>query len=202
MGLLDRRGKGRPEGGIEGKALIRESNRSGKAFGQFSDFEQLNRFGTRTYRLVLEVRIPDHDPYEVEGKFEVPRKAENTGLLAGGVGNPLRPGLELPVRVDAADSTSIEIDWERYLKTPGRKQAQRSATQSARNRQMAEQLERNPKLAEKARAGNRVAAQSWAAAVKGGKMSREEFEQTVSLEVETGRMDPADAEAARATLDG
>jgi hypothetical protein len=117
------------------------------------------------------------------------------------MGKPLTPGLELPVRVDAADPTSIEIDWERYLKTPGRKQAQRAATQSARNRQMAEHLENNPKLAEKARAGNRVAVQSWAAAVKAGNMSREDFEQTVSQEVETGRMDPADAEAARATLD-
>jgi len=57
MGLLDRGGKDRPEGGIEGKALIRESDRSGAAFGQFSDFELLNRFGTRSYRLLLEVRI-------------------------------------------------------------------------------------------------------------------------------------------------
>lgn len=151
---------------------------------------------------MLEVRIPDRDPYEVEGKFEVPRKAENTGLLPGAIGKPLGPGLELPVTVDAADSKLVEIDWERYLKTPGRKEAQRAATQSARNRQMAEQLERNPKVAEKVRTQNRVAVQSWAAAVKAGSLSREEFEQTVSLEVETGRMDPADAEAARAELDG
>ena len=150
---------------------------------------------------MLEVRIPDRDPYEVEGSFKVPRKAENTGLLAGGVGNPLRPGLELPVRVDPADPSSIEIDWKRFLATPGRKDAQRAATQSAKNRQMAEQLEANPKLAEQLRAGNKQAVQSWAAAVKAGSLSREEFEQTVNLELETGRMDPADAEAARAQLD-
>ncbi|MGI9019294.1 MAG: hypothetical protein ACR2G3_01115 [Solirubrobacterales bacterium] len=66
---------------------------------------------------------------------------------------------------------------------------------------MREQLERNPKMAEKLRAGNRQAVQAWAEAVRGGGMSREEFESTVELEVATGRMDPADAETARATLD-
>jgi hypothetical protein len=34
-----------------------------------------------------------------------------------------------------------------------------------------------------------------------GSMSREEFEANVNQEIETGRMDPADAEAARSTLD-
>ena len=61
--------------------------------------------------------------------------------------------------------------------------------------------ERNPTLAEKLRTGNRQAVQGWAGAVRGGSMSREEFESNVELEVATGRMDPADAERARATLD-
>jgi hypothetical protein len=147
------------------------------------------------------VRIPDREPYEVEGRFKVPRKAENTGHLAGGVGQPLRPGIELPVSVDPADQSSIEIDWKRFLATPGRKDAQRAATQSAKNRQLAEQLAGNPKLTEQLRANNRLAVQSWAAAVKAGSLSREEFEQTVNLELETGRMDPADADAARRELD-
>jgi hypothetical protein len=189
---------------VEATALIRESERSGGAFGQFSDFEVVNRFGKRTYKLVLEVRIPDREPYEVEGTFNVPRKAENTGLLPipGKVGRPLQPGIELPVSVDPADTASVEIDWDRYLAQPGRKEDQRAASDSATNRQYAAQLERNPKLAKQVRDNNRTAVVTWAAAVKGGKMSRDEFEQTVTLEVETGRMDPADAEAARATLDG
>jgi len=41
----------------------------------------------------------------------------------------------------------------------------------------------------------------WVEAVRLGNMSREEFEETVTQEVETGRMDPADADAARAELD-
>lgn len=40
-----------------------------------------------------------------------------------------------------------------------------------------------------------------AEAVLAGNVSREEFEEYVTLEVECGRMDPADAEAARAKLD-
>jgi hypothetical protein len=188
---------------VEATALIRESERSGRAFGQFSDFEVVNRFGKRTYTLVLEVRIPDREPYEVEGTFNVPRKAENTGLLPlpGKVGRPLQPGIELPVSVDPADTASVEIDWDRYLAQPGRKEAQRAASDSARNRQMAEQLKKNPKVANKMIEGNRMAVQSWAAAVKAGNMSREDFEETVNLELETGRMDPADAEAARQSLD-
>jgi hypothetical protein len=187
---------------IEATALILESDRSGAAFGQFSDFELLNRFGTRTYRFVLEVRVPDWEPYEVKGTYKVPRKAENTGLLAGGVGKPLQAGLELPVRVEPSDSASVVIDWDKFLAAPGRKDAQRAATQSAKNRQLAKQLGANPKQQAKMWANNKMAVSSWVAAVKGGNLSRDEFEETVTLEVETGRMDPADAEAARKSLDG
>jgi ribosomal protein L1 len=63
-------------------------------------------------------------------------------------------------------------------------------------------LEANPDLAQQVRANNATAVVVWANAVKAGKMSREKFDKTVDLEVRVGRMDPADAEAARATLDG
>ena len=202
MGLFDRGAKPSPKGGIEGTATIRESDRSGAAFGQFSDFEVVNLVGTRKYRFALEVQIPDRDPYDVEGEFKVPRRAENTGLLAGEVAKPLQPGVELPVRVDPADPSTVEIDWDKYLATPGRKDAQKAANQSAKNRQMAAHLEKNPKLAAKARAGNKGAVQAWAGAVKMGNMTREEFDAQVDQEIEAGRMDPADAEAARETLDG
>ncbi len=202
MGLLKRDDRERPDRRIDGTAVIRESERFGAAFGQFSDFELVNRFGTRKYRLMLEVRLPEHDPYEIEAEFKVPRKAENTGFIAGGIGTPLNPGLELPVRVDAIDPASVEIDWDKFLASPERKEAQRAVNQSAYNRAVAEQLKRNPKQAEKARANNKVAVRGWAAAVRSGQMTREQFEETVKLEVETGRMDPADAESARASLDG
>ena len=193
-------------GGIEGIALIRESEpfgepgRRNNSGDSIFDLE-LNRFGTRKYRFVLEVRTPDRDPYEIEGRFKVPRKAENTGFLAADVGNALRPGIELPVRVDPSGAASVEVDWKKFLAMPGRKEAQRAATQSARNVRVREQLEKSPKLAAKLRANNSQAVQMWADAVRGGNMTREEFEETVNLELETGRMDPADAEAARRTLD-
>jgi hypothetical protein len=63
-------------------------------------------------------------------------------------------------------------------------------------------LEANPELAQQLRANNATAVVAWARAVQAGKMSREEFDKTVDLEVKVGRMDPADAEAARATLEG
>lgn len=202
MALFGRDKKESADAGIEGTAVIRDSDRAGAAFGQFSDFEQLNRFGSRTYRLTLEVRVPGRDSYEVEGEFKVPRKAENTGFIAGEIGNPLRPGLELPVRVGTGDATSVEVDWDKFLASPGRKEAQRATNQSARNRALAQELQKKPELLEKMRTGNRSAVQGWAAAVRGGQLSREKFEESVTLEVETGRMDPADAEAARASLDG
>lgn len=207
MGLFDRGRKQVLEGGIEGSALIRESNPYGEPGARSNSGEtifdlELNRFGNRNYRFALEVRIPDRDPYEVEGDFKVPRKAENTGFLAADVGNALKPGLELPVRVDPNDRESIEVDWDRYLSSPGRKQAQRAATQSDTNRKVREEMEKKPKLLEKMRAQNRNTLQVWAGAVKAGNMSREQFEESVRLEVETGRMDLADAEAARETLDG
>jgi hypothetical protein len=63
-------------------------------------------------------------------------------------------------------------------------------------------LDANPELAQQLRANNATAVVAWARAVQAGKMSREEFDKTVDLEVKVGRMDPADAEAARATLEG
>ena len=52
------------------------------------------------------------------------------------------------------------------------------------------------------RDGRASAAMAWAEAVVLGDLTREQFEQQLTLEVDHGRMDPADAAAARATLDG
>ena len=68
--------------------------------------------------------------------------------------------------------------------------------------QMRTQLDKNPKLRDRVRADNKGAALAWAEAVRVGNLSREEFERHLVMEVDHGRMDPADAEAARATLDG
>lgn len=105
------------------------------------------------------------------------------------------------MRVDPQDPRSVDIDWDAYKAAPGRKQAQKAAQGAHRTARSREQLERNPKLAERLRANNRQAVHGWAAAVRAGSMSREDFERNVQISVDAGRMDPADAEAARASLD-
>ena len=198
MGLLDRL-RGSSGGGITGSALVKKS----EALGNLADSDATvmdlatDHFGSRRYVLMLEVRLPGREPYDVEGKFKVPNRA----LGAVGAGGILAEGIELPVRVSETEPNAVDIDWDAYRSAPGRKQQQKAAQESRAHVKMREQLERNPKLAEKLRAGNRQAVQGWAEAVRAGNMSREEFESTVELEVATGRMDPADAEGARATLD-
>ena len=196
----------RIENGIAGRAKILVSEPSGEPglrenSGE-SIFElELNHFGTRAYRFVLEVSVEGRAPYEVDGEFKVPRRAENTGWLAAKVGNSLKPGLTLPVVVDPRDPGRVEVDWPKFLADPSRKQAQETTDQTAYNAKYRAMIERDPKLAAKLREGNALAVRSWADTVRAGRMSREDFEAQVTTELESGRMDPADAEAARASLD-
>ena len=199
MALFGRRA---PGSGIEGTAVIVDSRREGEPFqhGEPWPWEiGLNRHGRRRYWFVLEVRIPGRDPYQVTGEFKVPRRVENVSFF--NVANQLGPGLELPVRVDESDSAVLAIDWERFESAPGRKQAVRAAAETARRGAMRRQLESKPELAQKMRANNRQAVEAWVSAVRAGHVSREQFERTVDLEVEAGRMDPADAEAGRRALE-
>lgn len=201
MGLFNR-GDGGATGGTEGTAVILEAEANPGTLTSASEsqamFVDFNILGSRKYRFALEVRLPDRDPYRVEGVFKVPKRAENTGLLETGA---LQPGIELPVRVHPGDDEAVEIDWDAYRAAPGRKQAHRAARESRQHALMKEQLERNPKLQSKQWETNRGVVQAWAGAVKAGNLSREEFEQSVRIQVDSGRMDPADADAARATLD-
>jgi hypothetical protein len=57
-----------------------------------------------------------------------------------------------------------------------------------------------PKLQAQMHANNKLAAMAWAEAVQLGNLTREQFDAQLTLEVADGRMDPADAAAARAKL--
>jgi hypothetical protein len=178
--------------GLRGTATIRVSEPYGEpglreAGDSIFDLE-LNLFGTRGYRLVLEVRLEGEEPYEIDGRFDVPRRAENTGLLAGSVGNALCPGLELPVLADPRDRDRVEVDWQRFLADPGRKQAQKATEQVAYERQLT-------------RTNDAVAVKALAKMVRNGQLSREQFDFEVSRAIENGHMDPGDVERARAGLD-
>jgi hypothetical protein len=192
------------KGGIAGTALIRESEAHPGTFSTASDsftmFFDFNRRGTRPYRFLLEVRVPDSEPCEVEGEFKVPKKAELTGLFS--TASALNAGIELPVFVDPSDPRKVEIDWKAYMAKPGRKQEKDDARTSRQAELMRAELAKKPKLQQKMWAQNKMAAAGWVSGVKMGNLSREEFEQTIQAEVDNGRMDPADAEAARAELDG
>jgi hypothetical protein len=200
VGFLDRlRGGGDEESArVAGVALIRESDPLGNVIaGPSTPLDMVtDHFGSRRHRLVLEVRLPGRDPYTVHGEWKVP----NRSLGALGGGGILAAGMELPVRVDVDEPQSVDIDWDAYKATPGRKEAQKAAQETRRTDRVREQLERNPKHQQRLREGNRQAVHAWAGAVLAGNMSREEFEQTVQVELDSGRMDPADAEAARASL--
>jgi len=190
---------------IEGTAVIiasepdsRGTAEAGQAGTHPLDFG-LNVLGSHGYRLVLEVRLPGREPYEVAGRFKVPRRAENASLVKRAVS--LQAGIELPVRVEASDPQAVEVDWKRFIDDPGRRAQLEKRQQQRQQEVLHERLASNPKLQAKLQAGGKQQAPAWAAAVRGGAMSREQFEQTVEGEVRAGRMDPADAEAARASLD-
>jgi hypothetical protein len=206
VGLFDRSGKGILQRGIAGIAVIRESRRieddgtdEGGQRGEFllNDMRDAGLWGKHRYVFTLEVRIPETEPYEVSGEFKTPAKAGRTGVLSH---RGLEPGLELPVKVDRGDPQRIAIDWDAFLASPGRKAAVKEAVQDESANANKRMLDANPDLAQQLRANNAVAVMGWANAVNAGKMSREKFDKTVDLEVKVGRMDPADAEAARARL--
>ena len=181
-------------GWLEAVAVIRESDRVGHEpadQGEPWPWElHLNRFGTNTYDFTLEVTVRGAEPYLVADHFKVPKKAENPA------------GVELPVRVDRRDGRRIEVEWERWLDSPGRKDAFKAGRAAADAAAMRAHLGKNPKLQAKARANNKSAAMAWAQGVRLGNLTREQFERQLTLEVDHGRMDPADAAAARAALDG
>ena len=104
--------------------------------------------------------------------------------------------------MDREDPQQVAIDWDAFLASPDRKSAVKKAVQAESVSDYKRMLDANPELAQQLRTNNATAVGVWAQAVNAGQMSREKFDKTVDLEVKTGRMDPADAEAARATLDG
>jgi len=203
MGLLGRGGGRILEEGIEGTAKIvglEQHHLTGKARDGDSWVweDAIEAFGKAKYSLELEVTLPGRPPYRVAGRFKVPAKAERTGLTRAS----LSRGLELPVRVDPDDPERVEIDWDAFTASPDRKAALDGARSSRQAEVVKGQMAKKPKLQQQMWAQNKQAAAAWVVAVRMGNMNREEFEREIQLEVDNGRMDPADAEAARAELDG
>ena len=159
MGLFGkRRNRRRLESvgdGPEGTAVIRASESVGAARSRTGpetilDLEP-NVFGTRAYSLTLEVRLAGREPYEVTGMFDVPKKAENLNFFD--TANTLKPGIELPVRVDAADAAKVAVDWDKFMADPGGKKAVKAAKEAGQRASVAKAVAKKPKMQAKSRGG-------------------------------------------------
>lgn len=73
--------------------------------------------GASTWRLELEVRLPQGDAYRVRGTYRMPNRLHRIRKVFAGPPR-LQPGVELPVHIDAADPLALEIDWK-ALKSSG-----------------------------------------------------------------------------------
>jgi len=156
-------------------------------------FNQFN-LGTIPHDLTLEVRISGRAPYEVSQRVKVPAKA------TGRQGYELPIGLELPVTVRGDNPDDIEIDWKTFLASDDRKaQVQKAASDAsfAKAKQYTEITGMQEQTWANAAAGLPV----WLAAVRGGNMTRQDFDQQVDTLSRIGQMDPELAAEGKRTLD-
>jgi hypothetical protein len=169
------------------------------AAGEFD----VSDFGVGRHALRLEVRLPGSEPYVVEGQFKVPAEVQfgtKRGFVARGLmkRTPVPVGITLPVVVDPARPEDVTIDWDGFLAAGGRDEMKRVHESNAVDRMH----RANPEQAAKQQDDAKVALAGWVAAVKAGSLKRKTFDQSVDTQVRLGFLDPADAEAARAELDG
>jgi hypothetical protein len=80
--------------GVPGKAIIREMGTPERGAAWFN------------LTLDLEVHPRNREPYRVANEYLVPAAV------------PLAPGVELPVKIDAADPAKIAIDWDNAQSGP------------------------------------------------------------------------------------
>jgi len=184
---------------------VLESQRPGPRFRRdiAAGEADVSDFGVGRHTLRLEVRLPGSEPYVVEGGFKIPAEVQ-FGRKRGFVARPLMKrtplpvGITLPVSVDPAKPEDVTIDWDAFLASGGRDEMKRLHESAAVERLHSARPEQTVKQQEDAK----VALDTWVAAVQAGNLKRKEFDQSVNVQVKLGFLDPADAEAARAQLDG
>jgi hypothetical protein len=185
--------------------VVLDSHRPGPRFRRdiAAGEADVSDFGVGRHTLRLEVRLPGSEPYEVEGRFKVPAEVQ-FGRKRGFVARPLMKrtpvpaGITLPVWVDPARPDEVTIDWDGFLSAGGRDEMKRLHESAA-----VERMQRaHPEQSAKQREDAKVALEGWVAAVRAGTLKRKQFDQSVDTQVRLGFLDPAEAEAARRTLDG
>jgi hypothetical protein len=193
------------EGATVGEAIVLDSDRPGPRFRRdiAAGEADVSDFGVGRHTLRLEVRLPGREPYEVEGRFKVPAEVQ-FGRKRGFVARPLMKrtpipaGITLPVRVDPGTPDDVTIDWDAFLAAGGRDEMKRLHESAA-----VERLQQaNPEQSAKQREDAKHTLETWVAGVQAGTVKRKDFDQSVETYVRLGFLDPAEAEAARAELDG
>jgi hypothetical protein len=187
-----------------GEAVVLASSRPGPRHREdiAAGEADVSDFGLGRHTLRLEVRLPDREPYEVEGLFKVPPRVQ-FGRRVPFLARPLAKrsavpvGLTLPVEVDPTTPEEVTIDWDGFLEKGGKAEMKRASEDRA-----AEKLHRdNPEQSAQQRENAKRALETWVAAVQNGTLKRKTFDQSVDTQVKLGYLDPADAEAARQRLD-
>ena len=188
-----------------GEAVVLASQRPepGKETpGEGGEFD-VSDYGVGRHWLRLEVRLPGKEPYEVDGRFKVPKEVQ-FGKRAPFLLRPLmkrtpiQPGVTLPVSIDPAKPEDVTIDWDGFLAAGGRDQMKE------RNEEQGVEKMRQlyPEQAVQMRENAKRELPNWVALVKGGTMKRKEFDQNIDQYLKHGWLEPAEADAARAELDG
>jgi hypothetical protein len=188
-----------------GEALVLGSERPGPrndldARGGEID---VSEFGVGRHTLRLEVQLPGLEPYEVEGRFKVPPKVQfgrRAPLIARPLmkRSPIPVGITLPVVVDPAKPGDVTINWDDFLAAGGRDEMKRLNETAAVDKLTRDHPEQTVQQRENAKR----ALETWVAGVQGGTLKRKDFDQSVDAYVKLGFLEPAEAEAARAKLDG
>jgi hypothetical protein len=103
--------------GIDGTAVICECRSHEERYSSPGEgpASALSAFGIGhiVYYLTLEVSVPGRAPYEMNGKFRVPAKAQKLSPLPFHT-KPIGRGLIVPVKVDRENAEKVVIDWEQF----------------------------------------------------------------------------------------
>jgi hypothetical protein len=193
------------EGTTVGEAVVLASERPepGKETpGEGGEFD-VSDFGVGRHALRLEVRLPGQEPYEVEGRFKVPKEIQ-FGKRAPFLLRPLMKrspipvGITLPVSVDPAKPDDVTIDWDGFLATGGRDEMKRGNEVAGVQRLRQQYPEGTARMREVATAE----LPTLIAGVRAGTIKRKDFDQSLETYVRNGYLEPEEADAARRELDG
>ena len=112
--------------------------------------------------------------------------------------SPIPVGITLPVSVDPAKPEDVTIDWDGFLASGGRDEM-KSKQEAAGAEKLAQAY---PEQTSQMRENAKRQLPGLVAGVRGGTIKRKDFDQTLETYVRNGYLEPGEADAARAEVDG